>query len=149
MSIYITSDHGGFELKNKLFGYLKQKGFDVMDMGPEQYIENDDYPDYVAPAMKKVQENSENKAILICRNGVGVCIAANKFKGIRAGLSWNTKHVQSARTDDDINTLCLGADYLNFGKAKKIAETWLNTKFSGDERHVRRLRKVYDNSGNI
>jgi RpiB/LacA/LacB family sugar-phosphate isomerase len=140
--IYITSDHAGFRLKNALVEYLRGRDVEIIDMGPNRYDESDDYPDYVIPTMKKVQENYNNKAIVICRNGVGVCVAANKFNNIRCGLSWDSDHVKTARADDDINVLALPADYIDEEKAKEIALVWLQTSFSKNERHERRLRKV-------
>jgi RpiB/LacA/LacB family sugar-phosphate isomerase len=140
--IYITSDHAGFRLKNALVEYLRGRDVEIIDMGPNRYDESDDYPDYVIPTMKKVQENYNNKAIVICRNGVGVCVAANKFNNIRCGLSWDSGHVKTARADDDINVLALPADYIDEEKAKEIALVWLQTSFSKNERHERRLRKV-------
>lgn len=149
--LYIASDHGGIKLKNKLVKYLKKSGYEVEDLGPEKFDVTDDYPDYVIPVVRKVQEYVENKGIIICRNGVGVSILANKMIGIRAGLSWNPKHAKSQRSDDDTNILALPADYISLAKAKLIVSTWLNTHFSEEERHVRRLEKIhtYDNSRTV
>lgn len=140
MKIYIASDHAGFDLKNKLFEYLKSKNYEIFDKGPAVFNADDDYPDYVNPVMKIMQK--DDKSILVCKNGVGVCIAANKFPGIRATLSFNTLHAKSARTDDDANVLCLGSDYIDLNYAKEIVDVWLETKFSEEERHVRRLNKI-------
>ncbi|MFA6981992.1 MAG: RpiB/LacA/LacB family sugar-phosphate isomerase [Patescibacteria group bacterium] len=149
--IYIASDHGGFKLKQSLVKFLKTNNYDVQDMGPQNYDEKDDYPDYVIPVVRKVQESVENKGVLICRNGVGVCMLANKMMGIRAGISWNPKHARSQRNDDDTNVLALPANYVCAAKAKRILKSWLETYFSSEERHVRRLEKIYsyDNTGNI
>lgn len=139
--IYIASDHGGFELKNKIMAYLKSKQMDVIDMSPHEFKNDDDYPDYVIPTMQKVLENVANCAILICRNGVGANMLANKFKGIRAGLSWNAEHAKSSRNDDNTNVLSLPADYINEEEALDIVQAWLSTPFSNEERHIRRLNK--------
>lgn len=140
--IYISSDHGGFNLKSYLVKMFLEKGVQIVDLGPEKLDIEDDYPDYAHLVAEKIQESPENKGILICRNGVGISIAANKYKGVRAALSWNPKHVESARRDDDINILVLPADYITQEEALKIAEVWLNTPFRNEERFVRRLNKL-------
>jgi RpiB/LacA/LacB family sugar-phosphate isomerase len=142
MKIYLASDHGGFEIKNKLAVYLESQGQFVEDHGPQKRDPEDDYPDYVIPLMRIIQKEPGSKAILLCRNGVGVCIVANRFKNIRAGISWNTKHAKSQRIDDNTNVLCLGADYLSFSEITNIVDTWMNTEFSNDTRHKRRLEKI-------
>jgi RpiB/LacA/LacB family sugar-phosphate isomerase len=140
--IYLSSDHGGFELKNRLAEYLKEKGLQVSDEGPYTLEPGDDYPDTVSPVLKKFAENNNDKAILVCRNGVGVSMTANKFKGVRAVLSWNSAHAQSSRKDDDTNVLALPSDHISEVEAFNIVETWISTPFGGEERHVRRLGKV-------
>jgi len=149
MTIYIASDHRGFQLKSILIEYLKQKNVTIIDMGPFELDQEDDYPDFVIPTMKKLQENEANKAILICGNGVGVSMLANKFENIRATLSWDAKHAKSSRNDDDTNVLALPADYVDEQAAKNIVDIWLNTDFSNAERHKRRLEKMkHDYSSN-
>lgn len=140
--IYISSDHGGFELKNRVLEFLKQKGAEVEDLGPFELNPADDFPDFANVLAQKVVKETGSKGILICRNGVGVCVAANKFAGIRATLSWTPKHAFSARNDDDTNVLCLPADYVNANLALEIVDIWLNTPFSGEERFVKRLKKI-------
>lgn len=144
--IYITADHAGFELKNKLLAYLKKQGFEVSDEGPFELKLGDDYPDYIYPVMEKVQFDPESRAIVICKNGVGVSIYSNKFDGIRAALSWNEKHAISSRNDDNTNVLALPADYISEEEAYGIAEAWINTPFSEEERHKRRLQKIESSS---
>ena len=139
--IYISSDHGGFELKNKIVSRFKEEGMEMLDLGPKELLPADDYPDYVKPLADRVLEDKEGKGILICRNGVGVCMAVNKFRGIRAGLSWNYKHSISSRNDDDTNVLCLPADYIQDEDAIKTVKAWLETPFSNEERFVRRIKK--------
>lgn len=141
--IYISSDHGGFALKQELVKFLLQKKVDVTDLGPSELNMDDDYTDYVFPLAHKVAADSiENKGILICRNGVGVSMLANKVKGIRAALSWDPKHAISSRNDDNANILALPSDYIDVQTAKEILEKWLETKFSGEMRHKRRLEKI-------
>lgn len=140
--IYVASDHGGFDLKNKILELLKVSGFEAVDMGPGQFTLDDDYPDYIIPCIKKVTENEGNAGIVICKNGVGAAILSNKFPGIRAALSWNKSHAVSSRNDDNTNVLVLPANYLNEEEAQEIVKAWLTTPFSNEERHVRRLKKI-------
>jgi ribose 5-phosphate isomerase B len=142
MEVFISSDHAGFKLKKIIGDYLKEKGFHVTDMGPYELNEQDDYPDFVIPLAKKVAEDIQNKGILICKNGVGVSMTANKLKGIRAALSWNVAHAKSSRNDDDANVLALPAGYISEVEAKEITEVWLNTPFEAHDRFIRRLGKV-------
>lgn len=147
--LYITSDHGGLKLKNRLVEFLKQKNIEFEDCGPNKLITNDDYIDYVIPVMRRVLESPKNEAVLICRNGVGVSIAANRFKGIRCALSWNASHAVSSRNDDDANVLALPADYISENEAESILESWLNKNFSKEERFVRRLNKLSFSSNKL
>jgi len=140
--IYITSDHGGYNLKSKILELLKENGYTVVDVGPSQLIPEDDYPDYVIPCVKKVIENDKNKGIVICRNGVGAAILANKFPGIRAALSWSPAHSATARNDDNTNVLALPANHINPEDAWETVKAWLQTDFSNEERHIRRLTKI-------
>ncbi len=143
--LYIASDHAGFKLKSKIKEYLSSRGVEVVDMGPAGFYPEDDYPDYVIPAVRRFQEDGEGGgggAILICRNGVGVSMLANRFKGIRASLSWSPRHAMSSRTDDNTNVLALPADYIDEKTATDIVDAWLNADFGNEERHVRRLKKV-------
>lgn len=141
--IFVASDHGGFNLKNEIIKYLQSKQLDVTDMGPSEYIADDDYTDYVYPLSHRVAVSPfDNKGILICRNGVGVCMFANKVKGIRAALSWTPEHAASSRNDDNSNILALPADYINVEMAKKIVNSWISTPFSNELRHKRRLEKI-------
>lgn len=136
--IYITSDHGGLELKN----YLVKSISELIDLGPTTLDPEDDYPDFIPPLVDKVLDDKENMGIVICRNGVGVSMTANKFKGIRATLSFSTKHAESSRRDDNTNVLALPSDYISNEEALEIVKTWLTTPFSNKERHVRRVAKV-------
>lgn len=140
--IYLASDHGGFELKNKLINFLQNENLEIQDFGPTSFDENDDYPDYIIPTMKELQNNPNNLAVILCKNGVGVSMLANKFKNIRCVLGFNVKQVQKAKTDDNTNVLALPADYIDESLAIKIVGTWLGTEFSNQKRHIRRLSKV-------
>lgn len=140
--LYITSDHAGLELKTQIIKHLKDQNFMFEDMGPFEFDKNDDYPDFVMHTMIKVQANPNNKAILICKNGIGVCMMANKFAGIRCGLSWNVEHAVSGRHDDDTNVLALPAGYIQEKTALEVVDAWLDAPFSNEERHIRRIQKV-------
>jgi ribose 5-phosphate isomerase B len=110
-------------------------------MGNENYDEADDYPDFAERVAEKVSIDS-GMGILICGSGVGVDILANKFPGIRSGLVFNTEQAIDVRVDDDTNVLSLAADYVSVEDAKKIVSLWLSTKFSGEERFRRRIKKI-------
>ena len=145
MLIYIGADHRGFQLKETLKTYLKGSGYEVVDVGNDQYVAGDDYPDFAALAARKVSLDPENsRGVLICGSGVGVDVAANKFKNVRSALVMNSGQASASRNDDNTNVLSLAADYLNEEEAQKIISTWLKTSFSGEERHARRLKKIED-----
>lgn len=139
--IYIASDHAGFKLKNIILNKLKEIT-KITDMGPYELIPTDDYPDYVKPLVEKVLSDTNSLGILICRNGVGVCMAANKYKGVRAGLSWNYKHAVSSKNDDNTNILCLPADYIQDEDAIKTVVAWIETPFGNKEKYIRRIEKA-------
>lgn len=140
--LYITSDHGGFKLKESLVAFIKSTGREVRDLGPEQFVEDDDYPFYVKQVAPKVAENPDNMGVVICRNGVGVSICANKFKGIRCALSWTPEHAKSSKNDDNANVLALPADYIDEQTAQQIVTTWLETPFSTDPCFSRRIAEI-------
>jgi ribose 5-phosphate isomerase B len=143
MVLYIGADHKGFELKEGLKRFLAEKGYQVEDCGNTSRAEGDDYPIFARAVAQKVIINYENsRGVLICGSGVGMEIAANKFKKIRAGLVMNPNHAFDVRNDDDTNVLVLAADYTPLETAKKILITWLETPFSRDPRHIERLKKI-------
>ncbi|MEX0621872.1 MAG: RpiB/LacA/LacB family sugar-phosphate isomerase [Candidatus Woykebacteria bacterium] len=140
--IYLASDHGGYKLKEEIEKYLKERGEEVVDVGPQKLDPGDDFPDFVIPLAHKVAEDPNNLGVALCRNGVGVEIAANKVAGVRAALSWDPKHAASSRRDDNSNVLALPADYLDEKKALQVLEAWLSTPYAKKERFERRLRKI-------
>lgn len=141
--IYIGSDHRGFDLKETLKKSLKLAGYSVTDLGNAVKDENDDYPGFAASVAEKVSSEFETaRGILICGSGVGVSVVANKFKNIRCAQVGNPDQAFDSRNDDNSNILALGANYLDDETAKKIVVTWLETPFSGDERHRRRLDEI-------
>lgn len=141
-ALYIGSDHAGFKLKEEVKKYLEFLGYSFVDVGAKTFNEKDDYPEFSQAVAEKVAADTHAKGILICGNGVGVCMAANKIKGIRAGIGYNTSVAKTMRTDDDANVLCLAGRVLSTEFARAIVRLWLETAFSGEERHVRRLKQV-------
>jgi RpiB/LacA/LacB family sugar-phosphate isomerase len=140
--IYITADHGGFELKNKLREHLQAKGYLVTDLGPEKLDMNDDYPDYAKRLTDAIQADPQAMGIAICRTSEGMCMAINRATSLRAASAWNVEIAKKSREHNDANALCLSADVVDDDTNVAITEAWLSTPFSGDERHVRRLKKI-------
>lgn len=141
-TIYIGADHAGWELKEALEDFLKNKEYGIVDMGNQNLVEDDDYPDFGYAVAKRVVTDEGSHGIVICGNAQGICIVANKVKGARAATGFNHEVAKTSRTDDNANILCLPGRHLTISEAKKIVDAWLSTKFSGAERHVRRLNKV-------
>lgn len=142
MRVILGADHGGFETKEKLVSFLEEKGYEVEDMGAYQQTGDDDYVDYAQKAVLEMKE--EDKIILLCRNGMGMCIVANKFKGVRCGLGFGLQGVRKGRVDDDINALAIPTDYVSFEAVKEMTEIFLNTDFSTDEKYTRRIKKIIE-----
>ncbi len=139
--IYLGADHGGFVLKEKIKAYLDKKGIAWRDLGNVKFVLTDDYPDFVFPVAQAVARNHQARGIVICRSGVGACIAANKVKGVRAVNADSVKVAEMSRKHNNTNVLCLGADYVSFNLARQIISRWLKVPFAGG-RHARRLRKI-------
>lgn len=143
MKVFLGADHRGFELKEKMKEWLKDHGYAVEDMGAHKLEPEDDYPDFAFAVAEKVAEDPiENRGILFCGSGVGMDIAANKIKGIRATVVWSKESAQQARSDDDANVISLPADWTPPEVAGEIVKAFLETKFSGEERHTRRIEKI-------
>lgn len=144
MKIYIGADHNGFEFKQQLTGILKQAGHDVIDEGDVSLNPDDDFPQFAGKVVNSLLADTDKDArgILICGSGQGMCMAANRFKGIRASLCWNLNEARSARNDDDSNVLCLSSRYLSAEEASSIMTTWLATPFAAAPRFVRRLQQL-------
>ena len=141
MKIYVGSDHAGFKLKENLKPFLKRLGYSVEDVGNLVLDPKDDYPDFAFPLAKKVGR-SKNKGILFCGSSQGVCIAANKVKGVRAVAVNNAFDAKMSREHNDANVLCLSGWKTSQTTAKNILRTWLKTRFSSAKRHVRRVNKI-------
>lgn len=141
--LYIASDHAGYQLKKHLVRYLKtQLKQQVTDLGPDQYDAEDDFPDYATPLAKKVAKEKNAQGILICGTGHGVCITANKIKGIRAAVGYNIESAKRARKEDDVNVLCLAGRFLSDEHAASIVKSFLEHAFDNQEKRVRRLKKI-------
>lgn len=143
MIIYIGADHKGYKLKEAIKSFLKNRGYQVWDVGNDRYDEQDDYSDFAIALARKVSHDYENsKGILICGSGAGISIAANKFRRIRAAIITSPDQAFDARNDDDVNVLVLPADYLTTDMVRKILITWLETPFAREERFRRRIEKI-------
>ena len=139
--IAIGSDHAGFDLKEVLAHAVQKWGYEIHDYGtysPDPV----DYPDSVRPVAEAILKGECSEGILLCGSGVGACVVANKFPGIRAALCHDTYSAHQSREHDDCNILCMGPRVIGEKLALEIAQTWLKAKFSGEERHTRRLNKL-------
>ncbi len=144
MKIAIASDHAGYSLKEALIPQLKSFGYEMTDLGTDSAEKPVDYPDFAAKAAREVLEGRAEKAIVVCGSGVGACVAANKIKGIRAGLCHDTYSAHQGVEHDNVNVLCLGARIIGRSLAFEIAAAFAAARFSEEERHKRRLKKVDD-----
>ena len=149
MKIAMGADHGGLEVKEHLKASLKKRGIDVVDFGCHDH-ESVDYPDYAREVALRVADSAVDEGILVCTSGIGMSITANKYPRVRAALCTNAAMAETARTHNDANILVLGGGSLSPDDAEVILDTWLKTRFSGAERHERRIRKInayYDTKG--
>jgi len=142
MKVVIGADHRGFGLKHRLVEWLQSQGHEVNDMGAYQMEPMDDYPEYAVRVSRVVSEDSSARGIVLCGSGVGVCIVANKIEGVRCGQALNKEQIKYARSDDDITVLALAADYISFEMATEIVHEFLETPFSQEERHQRRVNQI-------
>jgi ribose 5-phosphate isomerase B len=145
MKIYFASDHAGFELKNKLVSFVGELGFETEDLGPTEFNPEDDYPEFISRASKKVAEDlSNSKAIILGKTGEGEAMVANRTPGIRAAVYYggSINVVLLSREHNDSNMLSLGAGFLSEEEAREAVRLWLHTDFSGEERHVRRINQM-------
>jgi ribose 5-phosphate isomerase B len=150
--IHIGSDHAGYELKEALKLFLEKKGYQVIDHGADEYDEDDDYPDFIFPVAQNVALDTDSKGIILGGSGQGEAIAANRIKGIRT-VVFNGQYqpvdgrevpeeIIISRQHNDANILSLGARFLSEEEAKEAVDLWLETDFSGEERHLRRIKKL-------
>ena len=146
MKIYFATDHAGYELKNALVAFVRDElGYEVEDLGAHEYNKDDDYPDFIAKVAEQVSSNPETaRGIVLGGSGQGEAMVSNRFPHVRAAVYYggNLDIITLSREHNDANILSLGARFINEEEAKKAVKLWFETKFSGDERHVRRLQKV-------
>lgn len=142
MKVALGSDHAGFAMKDLLARWLLTEGHEVVEVGPARFDPNDDYPDAAEAVARAVASGQAERGLLICGSGVGACVAANKIRGVRAGLCHDTYSARQGVEHDDVNVLCLGARVIGEATATELVRAFLAARFSGEERHVRRLRKV-------
>src|SRR5512140_863869 len=140
--IRIAADHGGFELKEQLGRTLREADYEVIDFGNCQLKPDDDYPDFVVPLARAVARGEVDRGVAICGSGVGAGVVANKVPGVRACLIHETFSARQGVEDDDLNVICLGGLVAGHGLAWELVRTFLDARFSGAERHRRRLVKV-------
>ena len=144
--IYLATDHAGYALKEYIKERLVEAGYSVEDCGAKTLEKDDDYPDFIRRAAKKVQESEENRGVIFGHSGQGEAIAANRFKGVRAAVYYGgTQDILTlSREHNDANVLSLGAGFLTEEEAWSALTLWLTTVFSEAERHVRRIKKIDD-----
>lgn len=144
MKIFLGSDHAGFHLKEKVFAHLSKRDYDVEDVGDKELNPEDDFPEFAQMVAIKVLGEDDARGILICGSGQGMCMAANRFRGIRASLVWDEREAKLTRNDNDSNILCLPASVLdqNDTEWQKIVDAWLTTPFANAARYIRRNRQL-------
>ena len=146
MKIYIGTDHAGFELKEELKKFLEDLGCEVDDKGAYEFNKEDDYPDFILPVVKAVAEDIardlDSRGIVIGGSGQGEAIVANKVRKIRAAVVYDEYSARMSREHNDANIVSLGTRTLSADKAKKLVKLWLETPFSNEERHKRRIEKI-------
>lgn len=142
--LYIASDHAGFELKTALLKFFQEQKIDCEDCGALTYNDQDDYPDFIIPCAEKVAGNPDNLGIVIGGSGQGEAIAANKVKGIRAALWYggNKDIITLSKEHNNANILSLGARFMTIEEAKEAVLLWLDTKFTNEDRHLRRIERI-------
>jgi len=142
MKIGIAADHGGYEMKEKIYILLGAEGHQVVDFGNLEYDRDDDYPDFAIRLARAVAAGAVERGVLLCGSGIGASIAANKIDGVRAAICHDDFSARQGVEDDDMNILCLGGRTTGIAVAWDCVKSFLGAKFSGAQRHRRRLAKV-------
>jgi len=142
MRIAVGADHGGYPLNERVIEELRSSGHEITDFGTHDGSKPDDYPDYALKVGQAVQSGNAEIGILICGSGVGAAVAANKLKGVRAALCGDTYSAHQSREHDDCNVLCMGARVVGVELAMEIMRAFVAARFTGEERHLRRVKKV-------
>ncbi len=143
MVIALGSDHGAFELKNIILEHLKQNGINTIDCGTNS-VDSCDYSDYAKKVCALVNDGTAALGVLVCGTGIGMSMAANKIAGIRCALCGDVYSAKATRSHNDANVIALGARVIGSGLALEIIDAFLNTPFSGEQRHARRIQKVME-----
>jgi ribose 5-phosphate isomerase B len=141
MNLVVATDHGGFPLKARVIEELRKLGHQVTDLGTNS-ADPVDYPDYARAVAEAVLQHRADRAVLICGSGAGACVAANKFRGIRAATCHDSFSARQCVEDDDVNVLCLGARVIGPALAADVIRAYLGAEFTGEERHARRLGTI-------
>lgn len=146
MKVYLATDHAGFELKEKIKTYLQKEGYEVEDCGAHTLDPEDDYPDFISKAAQAVSKDPQGKGIILGGSGQGEAIAANKFPNVRAAVYYGSQEQMPAltRQHNDSNILSLGARFLKEEDANSAVKLFLETSFTNEERHIRRIEKIKD-----
>jgi ribose 5-phosphate isomerase B len=142
MKLAIGCDHAGWDLKNLVVEWLRREGHAVTEVFPADYDPQDDYPDAAAAVGREVAAGRAERGVIVCGSGVGASVAANKIRGVRAGLCHDTYSAHQGVEHDDINVLCIGARVIGEATAQEILRAFLGARFTGEERHLRRLKKT-------
>ena len=144
MKISLAADHNGFDLKKEISDQLESEGHEVIDVGPHSHDPLDDYPDYAKKLAASVSRGESLRGIMICGSGVGASVASNKVKGIRAAVCHDIYSAHQGVEHDDMNVLCLGSRIVGAEVARELVKAFVTAKYTGEERHQRRLDKVLD-----
>jgi ribose 5-phosphate isomerase B len=144
MKLGISADHGGYALKVEIAERLRKLGHVVTDFGAMQLDTADDYPDFVVPMARAVSRGEVERGIALCGSGIGACVAVNKVRGVRASIIQDAYSARQGVEDDNMNVVCMGGRTMGVELVWQLLETYLEAKFSGEERHLRRLAKVME-----
>lgn len=149
MKVFVGADHNGFHLRHRILAYLKRAGYDVVDSGDQKLDPEDDFPVFAAKVVNdmKTSADPDARGILICGSGQGMCMAANRYKGIRACMGYDRESIRASRNDDDANVLCLAARVLEKDEANMLVEAFLNVPFSHVGRYQRRIKELDETNG--
>ena len=142
MKIAVAGDHAGLTLKNHVAGWLREWGHDVIDLGAHSHDPDDDYPDFSSSLAEAVAEGGAERGVLACGSGVGACVVANKVPGVRAGTCHDTYSAHQGVEHDDMNVLCVGERVIGVEAAREVVRSFVEARFTGEARHVRRLGKL-------
>lgn len=143
MKIFVAADHAGFEMKEKILAELISQGYEVVNLGADS-VESVDYPDYAKKLALRMQREEGSRGVLVCGSGIGISIAANRYKRIRAFVCHSTDEASMARKHNNANVVCFGARFLEWQAIKACLDTFLNTEFESGGRHERRVHKMDD-----